>query len=121
MGQSTSVNVLSVYTTAWHNGGPPEETSGYGLKLTKADRDRYFDSSWEHILLELDGAETTSVSLSPSFWRSCPELRSAEIGSWLIQHGAAPWKQGSPPGIVLAPVEGNQFAARLLARRSLQH
>jgi hypothetical protein len=109
-----------VYATAWHNGREPGEPTGYGLRITKADRDRYFDSSWEHVVLELDGIEPTTVPLGPSFWRSCTELRSATIGSWLLESGAAPWAQGNPPGISVAPIDGQRFAARLLRRRSLQ-
>ncbi|HVC70055.1 MAG TPA: hypothetical protein VNC61_07285 [Acidimicrobiales bacterium] len=109
-----------MYATAWHNGGPPEDPAGYGLRLTKADRDRYFDSSWEEVVLEMDGAPAASIPLSPSFWRSCSELRSATIGNWLLSTDAAPWAQGRPPGIAVTPIEGNQFSARLLQRRALQ-
>jgi hypothetical protein len=108
-----------MYATAWHNGGPPREPAGYGLKFAKVDRDRYFTADWESIVLELEGAEPTTVPLSAAFWRSCSELRSAAVGEWLLQADAAPWARGSPPGIVVAEVEGNRFSARILKRKAL--
>jgi hypothetical protein len=38
-----------------------------------------------------------AVTVSPSFWRHCSELRSAEIGRWLHRNGLAPWPPGRPP------------------------
>lgn len=103
--------------TAWHNGGHPTEAAGYGIKFTEQDRDRYFRPEWKEVVLELDDS-LARVALSNSFWRSCSELRSAEIGRWLLASKAAPWPRGTPPGIVVHPVEGNRFSARLLTRRS---
>ncbi|MGP0031667.1 MAG: hypothetical protein ACLPVF_14315 [Acidimicrobiales bacterium] len=108
-----------MYATAWHNGGAPREPAGYGLKFAKVDRDRYFESDWEHIVLELEDAEPATIPLSAAFWRNCSELRSAEVGQWLLAAEAAPWARGSPPGIVVAELEGNRFSARILKRRTL--
>ena len=55
--------------------------------------------------------------MSPSFWRGCSELRSAAIGRWLIEQGAAPWDRGKPPGIAVTPLASNGFSARLLKRQ----
>jgi hypothetical protein len=108
-----------MYATAWHNGGPPREPAGYGLKLAKVDRDRYFVSDWNDIVLELEGGEATTIPLSAAFWRSGAELRSAAVGEWLLANDVAPWARGSPPGIVVSEVEGNRFAARILKRKAL--
>ena len=113
------ISVTFMYATAWHNGGPPREPAGYGLKLAKVDRDRYFVSDWDDIVLELEGAEATTIPLSAAFWRSGAELRSAAVGEWLLANDVAPWARGSPPGIVVTEVEGNRFAARILKRKAL--
>ena len=109
----------AVHATGWHNGGPPHDPAGYGLKFVGRDRDRYFDESWSNVILELEGAEAVSIQLSRSFWRSCTELRSADVGRWLLSQGAAPWLKGSPPGIVVTPDSDNRFKARVLRRRTL--
>jgi hypothetical protein len=109
-----------MYATAWHNGGDAREPAGYGLKVTAADRDRYFDSSWTSVIVDLGDSSTAEIPLSQSFWRSSTELRSAEVGQWLLTAEVAPWAKGAPPGVVLTPVEANRFAARILVRRTLQ-
>jgi hypothetical protein len=67
----------------------------------------------------MEGAESTTVALNPSFWRSCSELRSPDIGQWLLEAQVAPWPKGSPPGIAVNRVEDNRFTARVLKRHSL--
>src|SRR5271170_7034490 len=113
------VSVSHMYATAWHNGGAPREPAGYGLKFAKVDRDRYFEDGWEEIVLELEDAKPATVALSAAFWRSAAELRSADVGQWLLDAEAAPWARGSPPGIVVTELEGNHFSARILKRRTL--
>ena len=88
-------------------------------KIEGHNRDKYFDRSWSTVIIELEGGEPAEVQLSQSFWHRCSELRSAEIGRWLLTAGAAPWPTGSPPRIAVLQIEGNRFAARLLPRRSL--
>jgi hypothetical protein len=107
-----------VRATAWHNGGPPTDAAGYGIKFTKIDRDQYFEKGWTEVVVELDGIQA-NLTVTPSFWRTCSELRSAEIGRWLLNNGGAPWHRGQPPGIVVEPVDGNRFTARLLKKHSL--
>ena len=103
----------------WHKGRPSDEPAGYGLRLTPGDRDRNFDSSWTSVDVELEGGTTVAVTLNPSFWRSCPELRSPEIGAWLLASGAAPWPLGDPPSVVVRLIEGNRFSARMHVVRSV--
>lgn len=104
---------------AWNNGSTPNEPAGYGLKFTEADRDRFFDRGWSEVVVELEGAEAVTIPLSPSFWRSCSELRSAEVGRWLLVQGAAPWPSGSPPGVAVTQVEDHHFTARVIRNRTL--
>jgi hypothetical protein len=98
--------------TVWSNGG-----TGYGLKVGEGDRDRFFDPSWRSVVLELAGQGDVVASVSPSFWRACRELRSAEIGQWLQRHGLASWPSGKPPKILMEHVAGNRFAVKLPAGR----
>ena len=104
--------------TAWHSGGSTHEPGGYGIRFSADDRDRYFNG-FDDVVLELDGAGPVTIQLSPSFWRKCSELRSAEIGRWLIASEVAPWAKGNPPGIVVTPIDRNRFVARVHVRRSL--
>lgn len=105
--------------TAWHNGQNPHQPAGYGIKLAPADRDRTFQRHWTTITLHLDGADPTTIELTPSFWNHCSELRSADIGRWLLHNNAAPWPTGTPPAIALRHTTDNHFTARILQRRNL--
>ena len=96
-----------MYVTAWSNGG-----TGYGLEIRESDRDRYFDPAWRSVILDLPGRGRVDVRVSPSFWRGCRELRSAEIGRWLHEHNLAPWSRGRRPRVVMEHVTGNHFVVR---------
>ncbi len=108
-----------VRATGWHSGVPAMDPAGYGLRFSEQDRNRHFDKGWSEVIVEMEGETSTTVPLSPSFWRSCPELRSAEIGQWLLDAQAAPWTKGSPPGIAVTPVADNRFAVRVLRKHTL--
>jgi hypothetical protein len=108
-----------MHATAWHNGGPSADAAGYGIKFRETDRDRHFKREWNHVLLELEGGDPPTVTLSPSFWRTWSELRSVEIGRWLLDRRAAPWERGSPPTMVVTPLDKNRFSAQLLKRHVL--
>lgn len=99
----------SMRVIGWRNGQPLLTGAGYGVRLSHHDRDDYFDPGWHEVVVNLDQGETVSVSLSKSFWRSCPELRSAAIGRWLLRNHLAPWPRGLPPALVLRYVTGNRF------------
>lgn len=101
---------VTVKVTAWNNGKYSRTGSGYGLRIDPASRDAVFDGSWSHVVLDLpNGAAGVRVTLSPAFWRDCPELRSREIGRWLIAAGHDHWQPGRPPAFVLTRVSGNHF------------
>jgi hypothetical protein len=94
---------------AWSNGKPLRTGAGYGVRLSDRDRDEYFEPKWRKVIVDLEDGETVSVSLSESFWGSCPELRNAAIGRWLLRKGLAPWTRGKPPAALLTPMGGNRF------------
>jgi len=95
--------------TAWSNGSPRASGAGYGLKISRRDRDRFFDPGWSAIVLHLPGQEPVSVRLYGSFWRSCTELRSAAIGRWLRANELAPWQPGKPPVLALQQAGDRAF------------
>jgi hypothetical protein len=83
--------------------------SGYGIRISRKDRDRFFRSSWESVTLELDSGEIFVVKITDSFWRKCTELRSSKIGKWFLEKGLAPWPKGKPPRFTLKPVKDQYF------------
>lgn len=101
-----------MHATAWSNGQPLPSGAGYGIRVSSQDRDRYFDRSWSQIRLDLGEAESVAVPLSTAFWDRCVELRSAQIGRWLLRHQLAPWPKGQPPALLLRHIGGNQFELR---------
>jgi hypothetical protein len=69
----------------WSNGSPnPVTGAGYGIRIVRIDRDRDFRPDWTDVCVQLNGGDTALVSISPSFWRSCSELRSSSIGLWML-------------------------------------
>ncbi len=101
--------------TAWSNGSPADSGAGFGLRIGKADRDRYCQRAWGGLVVALPGDEEVIVPLSRSFWRSCTELRSASIGRWMLKNRLAPWPKGAPPVFDLEPTGDNHFALRTSA------
>jgi len=94
----------------WNNGNPNDKSgAGYGIILTKKDRDKYFKQSWESITFDLDGLDSVQVKLSKSFWKDCIELRNSKIGKWLLNKGLAPWENNHPPTLSLESLRGKKF------------
>jgi hypothetical protein len=104
---------VRMYVTAWSNGRPLRTGAGYGIRLSVGDRDRFFDPDWSDVSVDVADGEPVLVPLSSSFWRSCPELRSAAIGQWLLRNALAPWPRGAPPTLVLSPAGTRRFHLRL--------
>lgn len=106
---------------AWNNGAHNRNGSGYGLKVSIADRDEFFKPEWKTILLELPGVDQpVEINIDkPSFWNeTCRELISVEIGKWLRRNGLAPWPMGNPPFLVLEPVAENRFRVEKMHKTS---
>lgn len=93
----------------WSNGSPRLSGAGYGLRLSAADRDQHFRREWTAVELHLAPYGVTNVALSASFWRTCTELRSADIGRWLIAQQLAPWPKGAPPHLNLEHLGDARF------------
>ena len=103
--------------TAWSNGKPSSSGAGYGLKISIADRDRFFEKGWRSATLRLEAGGTTVVAevncAKASFWNgTCRELIGKDIGRWLIDNGFAPWPKGVPPRFRMIPVGVGTFEVR---------
>ena len=101
----------SFRVTAWTNGSPSTTGSGFGLKLTVRDRDKYFKKSIKSVMLYLSGeSEFITVNTDkPSFWNGCRELISKDIGAWLIENNMDSWPKGHPPKFTLVVLTNNEF------------
>jgi len=101
---------MSMIVSGWNNGKANNVTGGgYGVKMNHKDRDMHFLKTWTSVAVELDTEEVLDARLSPSFWRQCPELRSARIGKWMLDHRLAPWPKGRPPRFSLEPIGHRRF------------
>jgi hypothetical protein len=94
---------------AWSNSPRRATGAGYGIRISISDRDRSFDPDWATIDVDLGALGRVTVSLSDSFWRTCSELRSADIGRWLIGQGLVPWPKSAPPSLELTHLSDNTF------------
>ncbi len=97
------------FARAWSNGSPSEPGAGYGLRVSKADRDMAFSKDWPAVTLLLPDGHEICGEITPSFWRKCSEIRSAGIGQWLLRERLAPWPKGRPPTVVLEPAGPARF------------
>ena len=85
----------------------------YGIRVGPKNRERFFDRSWDHIEVEMDG-QIHRFPITDSFWRKCPEFRdrgTPQIRDWLRGHFRLPWPKGEPPHMELVPLGGNRFRA----------
>jgi hypothetical protein len=89
--------------SAWSNGG-----GGYGISVGRNNRDAFFNPSWKHIEVEIDGALHT-FQLTSRFWTTCPEFRSSVIKEWLRHHHVLSWPKGSPPQFNLERIGEGRF------------
>ena len=88
--------------TGWSNGAPNNSAgAGYGIRITKEDRDKHFQKEWSSVSIYLDNGTVLDVTLTPSFWKRCHELRNSGIGQWLLDNELAPWPRGKPPKLKL--------------------
>ncbi len=100
-------------TTIWTNGKPNTSTgSGYGINIPLKIRESIFQDSWDSIELNLDGS-IINIPLTNAFWNKCNEVRSSDIGKWLIKNNANTWAKGKPTKVEIIQVDGNQFKASI--------
>lgn len=97
--------------TAW-NSGKTSQPGAYGIRISRADRDKHFSRSWHNVCIELSDDYTVEVNVSRSFWKDCIELRHRCIGKWIMARGKkAPWGR-NPPRFELVPKGAGRFVLR---------
>ena len=57
----------AVQARGWHNGSPRSSGAGYGIRISKADRDRYFVPGWDDVELEFPDGQRVEVDQTGSF------------------------------------------------------
>ena len=100
---------------AYNNGLHHKTGVGYGLKVNKQDRNRYFYRSWESLFISLPGRESEiELNINKAvFWNDTRrELISKEIGLWLIDNGYVPWPLRHPPKFTLLQKQDKHFILR---------
>lgn len=98
--------------SAWNNGSHSRSGGGFGLHVPTTDRKREFQPSWKSVRIELPssrGHQRIAVPISPSFWRTCNELRGQDIGRWLVRRGHCTWSLGAPPRFEVKKVGRRRF------------
>lgn len=96
---------------AWNNGRHHCSGAGYGIKVSRADRDTHFRKSWKSVVIILPSKEKIEVNTNKkSFWDdTCRELIHNGIGRWMRDCGIAPWPLGHPPKFELRPGKEREF------------
>lgn len=103
----------NIQVTTWNNGSFNITGAGYGIMIHKEFRDTQFDPKWDSILLHIEDKKV-SIKLNPTFWSTCNELRSKEIGSYLIKRRLGKWEKGQPHILELLFIGQNEFRLELI-------
>lgn len=91
---------------AWHNG-----SGVYGITIGVPNRNKYFNSTWTEVKVELNGILHT-FALTPGFWNDCPEFRDKgkpHIKKWLQEHKTLDWPKNQKPEMELIQIEASRF------------
>ncbi|MGC8775307.1 MAG: hypothetical protein ACP5R6_08645 [Chlorobaculum sp.] len=100
-------------TSPWTNGNQNHITgSGFGIRIPIEPYQKIFRRNWKHVVLIIDNNEV-HVSITESFWRKCHEIRSKEIGLWLIKYSRNKWPEGLPPEILVKYEGENRFTLNI--------
>ncbi len=81
---------------------------GYGIRVGRRNVRKHFVPDWKIIEVVIDG-QPHIFHLTPTFWTTCPEFRSAVIEKWLKKKGLAPWPPGEPPELRLLNLHANRL------------
>ncbi|KHO48065.1 MAG: hypothetical protein QT00_C0001G0077 [archaeon GW2011_AR5] len=99
---------MDIQVTGWRNGTPKPSGAGYGIRIRRKDREKYFKHVGSFINVQTD-KELIKVSVSHSFWKNCNELRNSKIGRWMIENKLAPWEKNKPPSMTLRTICKGRF------------
>ena len=102
----------TIIVKTWSNGKANEKTgSGYGLRIGKKNRDKYFSDNLEYSLI-LDN-KRIKVNITPGFYKECPEIRDKKIGMFLINNNLHKWKSRSPHLLNMIKLDDKTFGIKL--------
>jgi hypothetical protein len=93
----------------WNNGDWNASGAGYGVRISRADRDKNFKREWSSVIVKIGGREPTEIKLTDSFWKDCIELRSRAIGVWMMALGLRSWPPHKSPQFKLASTGDRSF------------
>ncbi len=91
-----------------------------GLRVDAESRRRVLlplKRTLQRVRIELPGyAAQPLCDVSRTFWTTCPEFRSSEIGRWMTKRGDQPWPRGNPPTYEaeLVAADGDTVTIRVL-------
>jgi hypothetical protein len=103
---------VSFTAKIWNNGHYHATGTGYGIKISLQDRERYFDRNWQTVILHLSGIDNpVEVNVAkPSFWNlTCRELIKKEIGIWYLRSHLPRWTRGNPPLVRMKQIANRDF------------
>lgn len=88
--------------------------SGYGIRISYEDREKFFDPDWGNVFLELPNGIIIQPNFTPAAKKDkdnkpCIELRKKEIGKWMLDNNYAPWPYRKPPHFKLEYVGKKHF------------
>ncbi|WP_061994624.1 hypothetical protein [Clostridium sp. ATCC 25772] len=107
--------------TTWNDGSYNVFGSGYGVRISKLDRDKFFDVTWESVSIHIGQfGNSVEIPLYDTFWENCLELRSIKIGKYLIDNGLNKWESNNPHKLLLLPQDSNQFILMISNPKKLE-
>lgn len=80
---------------AWNNGSFKKTGAGYGISIPIDCRAKYFKRDWNSIILNIEDI-FVEIKLNTTFWTTCNELRSKEIGKFLKKNELQEWEKDKP-------------------------
>lgn len=102
----------TIIVKTWSNGKANEKTgSGYGLRIGKKNRDKYFSDNVEYSLI-IDNKKI-KINITPGFYKECPEIRDKKIGMFLIKNKLHKWKSGNTNSLNMIKVDDKTFEIKV--------
>lgn len=98
----------------WNDGSYNDSGAGYGIKISKCDRSKLFSKLDNKVIIHIGNiSNSIEITLRDTFWTTCSELRSCEIGKYLIDNGLRRWEKYKPHKLLLVPQGSNNFLLKL--------
>ena len=102
----------TIIVKTWSNGKANEKTgSGYGLRIGKNNRDKYFSDNVKYFLIINN--KKIKMNITPGFYKECPEIRDKEIGMFLVNNNLHKWKKRSTHPLNMIKVDDETFELKL--------